>query len=204
MDYIKFTNLCKYLGNQSLAEADRWKSLKYINISGQAVPGFDFQRLLKEDKINLITNTDIGPGFVILDSAYSDMGITNLQDPILSFIPLDSVDSFTFVVTKEPVEGALNVTIEELVSGITNEVYNIPVLIKFPSSTYYFKVGEALKFPVIFSRTLTSSDYDISYQDELGNDLAVKPIEVGNYYITITCKNGYTGSHRVRFEIQNK
>jgi len=204
MEYSKFTNLCKYLGDQNLAEKDRWKSLKYINISGQAIPGFDFQRLLNEDRINLITNSDVGPGFVILDAPYSDMGVMNLQDPVLTFIPLSSVDSFTFIVSKKPVEGATNVTIEEIVKDITNEEYDIPVLIKFPNNTYFFDIGEPIKIPVIFSRTLTEDNYDITYQDNLGNDLKSKPTASGIYYLTITCKDGYTGSNRVKFEISNK
>lgn len=204
MEYAKFANLCKYLGDQSLDEADRWKSLKYINISDQASPGFDFQRLLRENRINFIKNTDIGPGFVLIDAPFSDMGITNLQDPVLTFIPLESIDSFTFVVTKEPEEGAHNITIEEIVSDITEETYDLPVLIKFTNNMYYFEVGETLKFPVIFSRTLTSDNYDISYQDNLGNELDDKPTTIGEYYVTITCKDGYVGTNRVKFSINIK
>ena len=203
MEYTKFQNLCKYLGDQSLDEKDRWKSLKYLNIAGQATPGFDFQRLLKEGRINFITNTDVGPGFTIIDMPFSDMGVTNLSDPILTFIPLQSVDSFTFVITKESATGG-NISIEELTSGITgNTNYDIPVIVKFTNSLYYFKKGEVIKFPVIFSKEITSVNYDVTYQDKLGNDLSEKPTDVGEYFVTITCKNGYTGKGTCRFEITN-
>lgn len=202
MEYTNFVNLCKYLGDQSLPEADRWKSLKYINISGQAIPGFDFQMLLRAGRINFITNTDVGPGFVILDSAYSDMGITNISDPVLTFIPLGSVDSFTFVVTKKPSGNDKSITINEIVEDIIEGEYTIPVAIKFTNSLYHFKVGDSLKFPVIFSKELTTDDYDLEYQDSLGNKLDAKPESIGEYYLIITCKNGYVGTAMTRFDIQ--
>lgn len=203
MEYEKFQTLCKYLGDQSLDEKDRWKSLKYLNIAGQAAPGFDFQRLLKEGRINFITNTDIGPGFTIIDIPFSDMGVTNSSEPILTFIPLQSVDSFTFVVTKESETGG-NISIEELTSDITgNTNYEIPVIVKFTNSLYYFKKGEEIKFPVMFSKELTSDNYDVTYKDSLGNTLSEKPTNIGEYFVIITCKNGYTGKGMSKFEITN-
>ena len=59
MEYANFKKLCTYLGDQSLPEDERWKSLKYINIAGQAIPGFDFQRLLRENRINFVNSEDI-------------------------------------------------------------------------------------------------------------------------------------------------
>ena len=55
MEYSKFTAMCKKLGDQNLPEGERWKSIKYLNISGQAIPGFDVQKLLNEGLINLVT-----------------------------------------------------------------------------------------------------------------------------------------------------
>lgn len=204
MEYSNFVNLCKHLGDQSLPENERWKSLKYVNIAGQAIPGFDFQRLLKEGRINFISNTDVGPGFTILDAANSDMGVTSLKEPVLSFIPLTSVDSFTFVVTKKAEDGSNTISIGELTESISSETYEKPVVIKFSNSVYYFEVGEKAVFPVIFSRNITESDYDVMYEDINGNEYSDVPTEIGTYYIIVTCKNGYTGTGKAKFEIQPK
>ena len=138
MEYSNFKSLCNTLGDQSLPEEDRWKSLKYINIEGQAIPGFDFQRLLKENRITFVESEDVGPGFIIIDSYNSDMGVENINSPILSFIPLDSVDSLTFVVTKQAADGSKNISLGEILEDITEDAYDIPVIIKFPNSVYYF------------------------------------------------------------------
>ena len=105
MELSNFQSLCSALGDQSLAEKDRWKSIKYISIAGQASPGFDFQRLLRENRIFFMNNDEIGAGFCILDAANSDMGVTNINDPVLSFIPLKVVDAVTFVVTRKGING---------------------------------------------------------------------------------------------------
>ena len=202
MEYSNFKSLCNSLGDQNLPEDERWKSLKYLNIAGQAIPGFDFQRLLKENRINFIDSEDVGPGFIIIDSHNSDMGVTNINNPILSFIPLDSVDSLTFVVTKEPNDGSKNITLEEVLEDITGEEYDIPVLIQFTNSIYYFKKGTEMKFPVMFSRNITKENYDVTYEDSLGNKLENAPTEVGVYYAVVTCKNGYVGTNKCKFEIQ--
>lgn len=202
MEYANFKKLCTYLGDQSLPEDERWKSLKYINIAGQAIPGFDFQRLLRENRINFINSEDIGPGFTILDNANSDMGITNINDPVLSFIPLISIDSVTFVVTKTSADGSKNISINELTEEIQASESDIPVNIKFSNSIYYFSKGENIVFPVIFSRNITAENYDVTYEDKLGNVLDSKPTEVGSYYVKITCKDGYVGESRCKFEIQ--
>lgn len=202
MEYANFKKLCTYLGDQSLPEDERWKSLKYINIAGQAIPGFDFQRLLRENRINFINSEDIGPGFTILDNANSDMGITNINDPVLSFIPLISIDSVTFVVTKTSADGSKNISINELTEEIQASESDIPVTIKFSNSIYYFSKGENIVFPVIFSRNITAENYDVTYEDKLGNVLDSKPTEVGSYYVKITCKDGYVGESKCKFEIQ--
>lgn len=202
MEYANFKKLCTYLGDQSLPEDERWKSLKYINIAGQAIPGFDFQRLLRENRINFINSEDIGPGFTILDNANSDMGITNINDPVLSFIPLISIDSVTFVVTKTSSDGSKNISINELTEEIQASESDIPVTIKFSNSIYYFSKEENIVFPVIFSRNITAENYDVTYEDKLGNVLDSKPTEVGLYYVKITCKDGYVGESKCRFEIQ--
>lgn len=202
MEYANFKKLCTYLGDQSLPEDERWKSLKYINIAGQAIPGFDFQRLLRENRINFINSEDIGPGFTILDNANSDMGITNINDPVLSFIPLISIDSVTFVVTKTSADGSKNISINELTEEIQASESDIPVTIKFSNSIYYFSKGENIVFPVIFSRNITAENYDVTYEDKLGNVLDSKPIEVGSYYVKIACKDGYVGESKCKFEIQ--
>lgn len=202
MEYANFKKLCTYLGDQSLPEDERWKSLKYINIAGQAIPGFDFQRLLRENRINFVNSEDIGPGFTILDNANSDMGITNINDPVLSFIPLISIDSVTFVVTKTSADGSKNISINELTEEIQASESDIPVTIKFSNSIYYFSKGENIVFPVIFSRNITAENYDVTYEDKLGNILDSKPTEVGSYYIKITCKDGYIGESKCKFEIQ--
>lgn len=202
MEYANFKKLCTYLGDQSLPEDERWKSLKYINIAGQAIPGFDFQRLLRENRINFVNSEDIGPGFTILDNANSDMGITNINDPVLSFIPLISIDSVTFVVTKTSADGSKNISINELTEEIQASESDIPVTIKFSNSIYYFSKGENIVFPVIFSRNITTENYDVTYEDKLGNILDSKPTEAGSYYVKITCKDGYVGESKCKFEIQ--
>ena len=204
MEYSNFKSLCNTLGDQNLPEEDRWKSLKYLNIAGQAIPGFDFQKLLKEDRITFVTSEDVGPGFIIIDNHNSDMGVTNINNPILSFIPLDSVDSLTFMVTKEAKDGSANVSLAEVLDDIIEEDYDIPVIIKFTNSVYYFTKGEEMKFPVLFSRNITKDNYDVTYEDLLGNKLDKAPTDVGSYYAVITCKNGYVGTNKCRFEINNK
>ena len=119
MEYSNFKKLCNTLGDQKLPEEERWKSLKYLNIAGQAIPGFDFQRLLKENRINFISSEDVGPGFIIIDSPNSDMGVTNINNPIVSFIPLTSVDSVTFIVTKEAADGSKTVSLGEILEDIS-------------------------------------------------------------------------------------
>lgn len=196
-----FNTLCQNLGDQTLDVSERWMSLKYISIAGQASPGFDFQRLLRENRIFFITNNEIGPGFLILDAANSDMGVININDPVLSFIPLSVIDSVTFMVTKKNEDGSIP-SIYELTKTISDQTYDIPVSIRFPNSIYYFKKGEPIKIPVIFNRTMDESDYDIKYLDVEGNELAAKPTDIGRYSLIITCKNGYTGKGIVKFEIQ--
>jgi hypothetical protein len=204
MEYSNFKSLCKTLGDQNLPEEERWKSLKYINIAGQAIPGFDFQRLLKENRITFVASEEVGPGFIIDDTPNSDMGVTNTNDPILSFIPLDSVDSLTFIVTKEAEDGSSHVSLGEILETVTGETYDIPVAIRFENSVYYFIKGEEMKFPVKFSRNITKDNYDVTYQDILGNTLDKAPTEVGSYYAVVTCKNGYIGKNKCRFEIKDK
>jgi hypothetical protein len=202
MEYLVFKSLCNTLGNQKLPEEERWKSLKYINIAGQAIPGFDFQTLLKQNRINFISSEEVGPGFIIIDSHNSDMGVTNINNPIVSFIPLTSVDSLTFMVTKEASDGSKNISLGEILEDITDDEYDIPVIVKFKSAVYYFKKGTEMKFDVTFSRNITKDNYDVIYQDKLGNTLTNPPSEVGTYYAMVVCNNGYVGSARCRFEIQ--
>ena len=130
------------------------------------------------------------------------MGITNINDPVLSFIPLISIDSVTFVVTKTSADGSKNISINELTEEIQASEFDIPVTIKFSNSIYYFSKGENIVFPVIFSRNITAENYDVTYEDKLGNVLDSKPTEVGSYYVKITCKDGYVGESRCKFEIQ--
>jgi hypothetical protein len=40
---------------------------------------------------------------------------------------------------------------------------------------YYFIKGEEMKFPVKFSRNITEDNYDVTYQDILGNTLDKAP-----------------------------
>ena len=204
MEYSNFKSLCNSLGDQNLPEDERWKSLKYLNIAGQAIPGFDFQKLLKDNRITFVKSEEVGPGFIIVDNQNSDMGVTNINDPILSFIPLDSVDSLTFLVTKEASDGSGNVSLGEILEDISDDTYDIPVIIRFKNSVYYFEKGSEMKFPVSFSRNITKDNYDVTYQDELGNLLDTAPTDVGSYYAVITCKNGYVGTNKCRFEIINK
>lgn len=202
MEYSNFKSLCNTLGDQKLPENERWKSLKYLNIEGQAIPGFDFQTLLKQNRINFIDSEEVGPGFIIIDSPNSDMGVTNISNPIVSFIPLDSVDSLTFMVTKEASDGSKNISLGEILEDITDDEYDIPVIVKFKNSIYYFKKGTEMKFSVTFSRNITKDNYDVIYQDKLGNTLSVPPSEVGTYYAMVVCKNGYVGSSKCKFVIQ--
>ena len=202
MEYSKFKSLCNTLGDQKLPEEDRWKSLKYLNIAGQAIPGFDFQKLLKENRIDLIKSEEVGPGFIIIDKPNSDMGVTNINNPIVSFIPLDSVDSLTFVVTKEANDGSRNISLGEILEDITDEEYDIPVIVRFSNSVYYFKKGTEMKFPITFSRNITKDNYNVIYKDHLGNILNKEPSEIGTYYAIVTCNNGYVGNAMCKFEIQ--
>ena len=45
--------------------------------------------------------------------------------------------------------------------------------------------------------------YDVTYKDSLGNTLSEKPTNIGEYFVIITCKNGYTGKGMSKFEITN-
>lgn len=201
MELANFQSLCSALGDQALAEKDRWKSIKYISIAGQATPGFDFQKMLKDNRIFFLSNDTIGAGFCLLDSANSDMGITNINDPVLSFIPLKVVDAVTFIVTKKSDTGE-PLSIYELTEGISSEAYDIPVVVRFPHSVFYFKKGEPIKIPVVFSRSITDDNYDIIYLDSNSNEIDAKPTDIGSYYLHIKCKDGYIGQGITRFEIQ--
>ena len=202
MEYSNFKSLCNTLGDKNLPEDERWKSLKYINIAGQAIPGFDFQTLLKQNRINFIKSEEVGPGFIIIDSHNSDMGVVNINDPIVSFIPLDSVDSLTFMVTKEASDGSKNISLGEILEDIIDDEYDIPVIVKFKNNVYYFKKGTEMKFDVTFSRNITKDNYEVIYKDKDGNTLDSEPSEIGTYYAIVSCINGYVGNAKCRFEIQ--
>lgn len=112
MEYSAFSSLCKYLGDQTKAESERWKSIKYINIAGQASPPFDCQTLIKEKKIALITNESKGPGFIIQDYPNPDMGVTGLNKEVINFIPISTIDSITFITDDK------QTTIDDIVKNI--------------------------------------------------------------------------------------
>lgn len=114
-----FNALCKALGDQSLPEKDRWKSIKYISIAGQASPGFDFQTMVKRNAIFFINNEGKSM-FVLIDAANPDMGVMNLNDPVVSFIPLSVVDSVSFCITSVRPDGKTP-TIEDLTESIIND-----------------------------------------------------------------------------------
>jgi len=199
MESTTFSELCKKLGNQSLPEAERWKSIKYILCEEQNEPSFDFQAMLNANRVAFIDDDDVGEGFLVLDYTNSDLGVIQRNNLTATFIPLERILIVSFVV--EPTSEG-NISIDEIVSKITGDTYDIPVVVSFSNSLYYFKHGDPLVFAIIFDKDITSTEYDIAYFDVYGNELDAAPTAVGSYKITVTCKNGYTGYGECRFNIQ--
>lgn len=199
-----FDALCKYLGDQSLPENERWKSLKYISFTGHVLPTIDFQNAFKKHMAYYVDNNETGPGIFVLDFADSDLGVTNINDKVITFIPLERIEVVTFTVNKKAEDGSKEISIYEVISDISDTTgIDIPVSIRFPDNVYYFKADETnWTIPVAFSRKITDDNYTISYEDSLGNKLDEKPTKVGTYFACITCTNGYTGEGKVQFKIQ--
>lgn len=106
----QFDYLCKTYGDQTLAEKDRWKAIKYIYNEN---PLIDVQRALKENTILYIDNQDIGPGFYILEAPYA-FSIPTQEDRVVTFIPLYLIDKISFVsdfINQQPVA---NTTVKRL------------------------------------------------------------------------------------------
>ena len=86
--------LCKTFGNPDLPDNEKWKCIKYIFVEN---PVADVQKLLKTGDIRYISNTGNGPGFYIKDVANPDLGISNVNEKVVTFIPLKIIDKISIL-----------------------------------------------------------------------------------------------------------
>lgn len=80
--------------DQSLPDDEKWKCIKYIYIEN---PIADVQLLLKRNGIKYIDNSEIGPGFYIIDAPSSEYGIQKSDDRTVTFVALSAIDKITLI-----------------------------------------------------------------------------------------------------------
>lgn len=86
--------LCETFGNPDLPSEQKWKCIKYIYVEN---PIADVQLLLARNEIMYIDNSDNGPGFYIMGTPNVELGIPNLTDKVISFIPLRIIDKISVI-----------------------------------------------------------------------------------------------------------
>ena len=101
--------LCETFGDSNLPSSEKWKCIKYIFIENPIV---DVQKLIKNNEIQYIGNSDNGPGFYILGTPNADFGIVNLCDKVVTFIPLKLIDKISLICSSDLIDN--NLTIEIL------------------------------------------------------------------------------------------
>lgn len=202
MTQEQFDFLCEKLGDPELPIDERWKSIQYIHVHGSYEPMGSFQDLLKRDQIYYYKNDILGGGFIYLstpDAAYDP----TINGYTISWISLGVISEITFKGFQDyesladKIYGVSDVMqLLGVDAPLITSIYVDPVRIpKKDAETYEVKVSS--------TRPITSADFDITYYDNLGNQLDEKPTKVGIYTVKVTCKGQYVGENRARYEIYN-
>lgn len=204
MTYTNFYNLCKYAGDQSLSEANRWQSIKYISFITQKDPPFDLQYQLAKGAIEFVTIGDSG-GFIIEDYPWSSLGNpTSNHDIIDYFIPVESIASVTFIMKSEA-ENATEIGLQEYLKelGLYTGTVTKYVDVQFTNSRYAIKIDELndFSFTIKTSRDI-GNNYTITYYDSYYNKLSSKPTKIGKYFVKLTCNNNFKGEAETLLELQ--
>lgn len=197
MTNTQFESTCLFFGDPKLDSNDKWKSIKYINAPGQVGPFCDVQLKIQLNAISLVEYQD-EKMFVIVDYSSSDTYLT--AEPIVSVVPIESIESLSFIKRNE------FRSIVDIVDAINGTASTKPVEIKFEYARYVFKLGEEINVPFTIDNTdLVIEDFDVELRDSIGNVLSyTKPTDIGEYYMMFTPKesSGYTGIGGVKIEIQ--
>lgn len=202
MTQEQFDFLCEKLGDPELPVDERWKSIQYIHVHGSYEPMGSFQDLLKRDQIYYYKNDTLGGGFIYLstpDAAYDP----TINGYTISWIGLGVISEITFKGFQDyesladKIYGVSDVMqLLGVDAPLITSIYVDPVRIpKKDAETYEVKVSS--------TRPITSADFDITYYDNLGNQLDEKPTKVGTYIVKVTCKGKYVGENRAKYEIYN-
>ena len=202
MTQEQFDFLCEKLGDPELPVDERWKSIQYIHVHGSYEPMGSFQDLLKRDQIYYYKNDTLGGGFIYLstpDAAYDP----TINGYTISWIGLGVISEITFKGFQD------YESLADKIYGVSDVMQLLGVDAPLITSIYVDPVripkkdAEKYEVKVSSTRPITSADFDITYYDNLGNQLDEKPTKVGTYTVKVTCKGKYVGENRAKYEIYN-
>lgn len=202
MTQEQFDFLCEKLGDPELPVDERWKSIQYIHVHGSYEPMGSFQDLLKRDQIYYYKNDTLGGGFIYLstpDAAYDP----TINGYTISWISLEVISEITFKGFQD------YESLADKIYGVSDVMQLLGVDAPLITSIYVDPVripkkdAEKYEVKVSSTRPITSADFDITYYDNLGNQLDEKPTKVGTYTVKVTCKGRYVGENRAKYEIYN-
>ena len=202
MTQEQFDFLCEKLGDPELPVDERWKSIQYIHVHGSYEPMGSFQDLLKRDQIYYYKNDTLGGGFIYLstpDAAYDP----TINGYTISWIGLGVISEITFKGFQD------YESLADKIYGVSDVMQLLGVDAPLITSIYVDPVripkkdAEIYEVKVSSTRPITSADFDITYYDNLGNQLDEKPTKVGTYIVKVTCKGKYVGENRAKYEIYN-
>ncbi len=96
MTYEHFLKVCNALGDQSLPEGERWRSISLMHIDN--LPIFNFQDMYKDGKAYFVGDGTGATGFVFHEHIPAELSVKG--DPITSFVDLNVVFSVHFIMQK--------------------------------------------------------------------------------------------------------
>lgn len=199
MTDTEFTALCNKLGDQSLPEGERWKSIKYAGVFGNSRV-LEVQRLFNENRLYLVDDPNFGKSFIYFDTPIADYEVTNCQEKTVSVIPLEKFDQFIFGCNYDVID------IYDLMNTIDEDAnFDKPVIIKMPRVYVLTKneLSDPSAIEVAFNRALTADDYEMKITDSEGSEYTtLTDLDVGSYTLTVTCKNGYTGEKTAKIVVK--
>ena len=91
----EFRTICSTYGDQSLAENERWKSIKYISVEGQ-LEATDFGYYYENNLGYFLDIEGYPPVFLIIEPPYAEFEPINRGKKILTIITLQMVNSLGF------------------------------------------------------------------------------------------------------------
>ena len=170
MTQEQFDFLCEKLGDPELPVDERWKSIQYIHVHGSYEPMGSFQDLLKRDQIYYYKNDTLGGGFIYLstpDAAYDP----TINGYTISWISLEVISEITFKGFQD------YESLADKIYGVSDVMQLLGVDAPLITSIYVDPVripkkdAEKYEVKVSSTRPITSADFDITYYDNLGNQL---------------------------------